>query len=127
MIKVMERPQLPIIKKNTMTLLNSLIKSKKLSLKNGKNTPYFEGCMPIEVMAERGIDIKTWTNETFGLTNANDPSTKPYTVIQLRQDNSIGSLWNIVGFQTKMTHEEQKMFLRKYGLENAAFARLGFT
>ena len=62
----------------------------------------------------------------FGLTNSNDPKNKPYAVIQLRQDNSLGSLWNIVGFQTKMTYEEQKRVFKTIpGLENAKFARLG--
>ena len=118
----------PLSKEEYYDFVESLLKSKKIEFKEWeKNTPYFEGCMPIEVMAERGIEtLRHGPMKPFGLTNANDPSTKPYAVIQLRQDNSIGSLWNIVGFQTKMTYEEQKNVFKKIpGLENAAFARLG--
>ncbi len=83
--------------------------------------------MPIEVMAERGIEtLRHGPLKPFGLTNEHDPSNKPYAVIQLRQDNTLGTLWNIVGFQTKMTYEEQKRVFKTIpGLENANFARLG--
>lgn len=91
-----------------------------------KDTPYFEGCMPIEVMAERGEDtLRYGPMKPVGLDN---PRTGrwPYAVVQLRQDNALGTLWNMVGFQTKLKHGEQVRILRTIpGLENAEFARLG--
>ena len=118
----------PLSKEQYYNFINDLINSKKIEFKDWeKTTPYFEGCMPIEVMAKRGVEtLRHGPMKPFGLTNSNDINNKPYAVIQLRQDNSIGSLWNIVGFQTKMTYEEQKrVFKRIPGLENAKFARLG--
>jgi methylenetetrahydrofolate--tRNA-(uracil-5-)-methyltransferase len=91
-----------------------------------KDTPYFEGCMPIEVMADRGIDtLRYGPMKGVGL---DDPRTGrwPYAVVQLRQDNALGTLWNMVGFQTKLKHGEQVRIFRSIpGLENAEFARLG--
>ena len=91
-----------------------------------KDTPYFEGCMPIEVMAERGVDtLRYGPMKPVGL---DDPRTGrwPYAVVQLRQDNAQGTLWNIVGFQTKLKHAEQvRLFRTIPGLQNAEFARLG--
>ncbi|HXG99939.1 MAG TPA: methylenetetrahydrofolate--tRNA-(uracil(54)-C(5))-methyltransferase (FADH(2)-oxidizing) TrmFO [Sphingomicrobium sp.] len=91
-----------------------------------RNTPYFEGCMPIEVMAERGPEtLRFGPMKPVGLDN---PRTGrwPYAVVQLRQDNALGTLWNIVGFQTKLKHSEQVRIFRTIpGLENAEFARLG--
>ena len=91
-----------------------------------KDTPYFEGCMPIEVMAERGLDtLRYGPMKGVGLDN---PRTGrwPYAVVQLRQDNALGTLWNMVGFQTKLKHGEQVRIFRTIpGLENAEFARLG--
>lgn len=91
-----------------------------------KDTPYFEGCMPIEVMAERGVDtLRYGPMKPVGLDN---PRTGrwPYAVVQLRQDNAQGTLWNIVGFQTKLKHAEQvRLFRTIPGLQNAEFARLG--
>jgi methylenetetrahydrofolate--tRNA-(uracil-5-)-methyltransferase len=91
-----------------------------------KNTPYFEGCMPIEVMADRGVDtLRYGPMKPVGL---DDPRTGrwPYAVVQLRQDNALGTLWNIVGFQTKLKHAEQVRIFRMIpGLQNAEFARLG--
>jgi len=91
-----------------------------------RDTPYFEGCMPIEVMAERGIDtLRHGPMKPVGL---DDPRTGrwPYAVVQLRQDNALGTLWNMVGFQTKLKHGEQVRIFRTIpGLENAEFARLG--
>ena len=91
-----------------------------------KDTPYFEGCMPIEVMAERGPEtLRFGPMKPVGLDN---PRTGrwPYAVIQLRQDNALGTLWNIVGFQTKLKHADQVRIFRTIpGLENAEFARLG--
>jgi len=91
-----------------------------------RDTPYFEGCMPIEVMAERGIDtLRYGPMKPVGL---DDPRTGrwPYAAVQLRQDNASGTLWNIVGFQTKLKHAEQvRLFRTIPGLEKAEFARLG--
>jgi methylenetetrahydrofolate--tRNA-(uracil-5-)-methyltransferase len=92
-----------------------------------KSTPYFDGCLPIEVMAERGLEtLRHGPMKPFGLTNPNDPQTKPYAVVQLRQDNKLGTLFNMVGFQTKLKHGEQTHIFRTIpGLERAEFARLG--
>jgi methylenetetrahydrofolate--tRNA-(uracil-5-)-methyltransferase len=90
-------------------------------------TPYFEGCLPIEVMAERGADtLRYGPMKPVGLTNPYRPGVKPYAVVQLRQDNALGTLWNMVGFQTKLKHGEQvRVFRTIPGLEQAEFARLG--
>ncbi|WP_121052860.1 methylenetetrahydrofolate--tRNA-(uracil(54)-C(5))-methyltransferase (FADH(2)-oxidizing) TrmFO [Sphingosinicella microcystinivorans] len=90
------------------------------------NTPYFEGCMPIEVMAERGPQtLRFGPMKPVGLTNPRTGK-KAYAVVQLRQDNASGTLWNMVGFQTKLRHAEQVRIFRSIpGLENAEFARLG--
>jgi methylenetetrahydrofolate--tRNA-(uracil-5-)-methyltransferase len=91
-----------------------------------KDTPYFDGCMPIEVMADRGVDtLRYGPMKPVGLDN---PRTGrwPYAVVQLRQDNALGTLWNMVGFQTKLKHAEQvRLFRTIPGLEKAEFARLG--
>ncbi len=91
-----------------------------------KDTPYFEGCMPIEVMAERGVEtLRFGPMKPVGLTNPHSDE-KPYAVVQLRQDNALGTLYNIVGFQTKMKYGEQvRVFRMIPGLETAEFARLG--
>jgi len=90
-------------------------------------TPYFDGCLPIEVMAERGPEtLRHGPMKPFGLTNPNNPQVKPYAVVQLRQDNRLGTLFNMVGFQTKLKHGEQvRVFRTIPGLERAEFARLG--
>ncbi len=92
-----------------------------------KNTPYFDGCLPIEVMAERGPEtLRHGPMKPMGLTNAHNPTVKAYAVVQLRQDNALGTLYNIVGFQTKLKYAEQvAVFKAIPGLENAEFARLG--
>ncbi|MCW9040807.1 MAG: methylenetetrahydrofolate--tRNA-(uracil(54)-C(5))-methyltransferase (FADH(2)-oxidizing) TrmFO, partial [Rhodospirillales bacterium] len=92
-----------------------------------KETPYFEGCLPIEVMAERGRETLAYgPMKPVGLTNPNDPTVKARAIVQLRQDNALGTLWNMVGFQTKLKHAEQVRIFRTIpGLENAEFARLG--
>ncbi|HEX5509999.1 MAG TPA: methylenetetrahydrofolate--tRNA-(uracil(54)-C(5))-methyltransferase (FADH(2)-oxidizing) TrmFO [Pseudolabrys sp.] len=91
------------------------------------STPYFDGCLPIEVMAERGPEtLRHGPMKPFGLTNPHRPDVKPYAVVQLRQDNSLGTLFNMVGFQTKLKHAEQVRIFRTIpGLEQAEFARLG--
>ena len=91
------------------------------------STPYFDGCLPIEVMAERGREtLRHGPMKPFGLTNPHAPQTKAYAVVQLRQDNKLGTLFNMVGFQTKLKHGEQARIFRTIpGLEHAEFARLG--
>jgi methylenetetrahydrofolate--tRNA-(uracil-5-)-methyltransferase len=91
-----------------------------------KSTPYFEGCLPIEVMASRGEDtLRFGPMKPVGLADPRD-NRRPYAVVQLRQDNALGTLWNMVGFQTKLKHGEQTRIFRMIpGLENAVFARLG--
>ena len=92
-----------------------------------KSTPYFDGCLPIEIMAERGVEtLRHGPMKPRGLTNAHRPEEKPYAVVQLRQDNKLGTLYNMVGFQTKLKYGEQIRILRSIpGLEHAEFARLG--
>jgi len=92
-----------------------------------KDTPYFEACLPIEVMAERGIETLRWgPMKPRGLTNKHNPDLKPHAVVQLRQDNQLGTLFNMVGFQTKLKYGAQSEIFRMIpGLENARFARLG--
>ncbi len=93
-----------------------------------KTTPYFDGCLPIEVMAERGVEtLRHGPMKPFGLTNKHKPhDNKPYAVVQLRQDNKLGTLFNMVGFQTKLKHAEQTRIFRSIpGLDRAEFARLG--
>src|SRR5688572_17268451 len=90
-------------------------------------TPYFDGCLPIEVMAERGREtLRHGPMKPVGLTDPHRPHEKPYAVVQLRQDNRLGTLFNMVGFQTKLKHGEQARIFRTIpGLEGAEFARLG--
>ncbi|SCA54950.1 Methylenetetrahydrofolate--tRNA-(uracil-5-)-methyltransferase TrmFO [Candidatus Terasakiella magnetica] len=108
--------------------IDDLIAGDKMEFKEWeKNTPYFEACLPIEVMAERGRETLAFgPMKPVGLTNPNDPDTKLAAVVQLRQDNKLGTLYNMVGFQTKLKHGEQvRIFKTIPGLENANFARLG--
>ena len=89
--------------------------------------PYFDGCLPVEVMAERGRETLRWGPlKPVGLTNPRNPTVKPYAIVQLRQDNALGTLWNMVGFQTKLKYGRQAEIFRLIpGLQNAQFARLG--
>ena len=91
------------------------------------DTPYFDGCLPIEVMARRGIEtLRHGPMKPVGLTNPRAPTVKPYAILQLRQDNRLGTLYNMVGFQTRLRHGEQSRIFRSIpGLESAEFARLG--
>ncbi|WP_305985549.1 methylenetetrahydrofolate--tRNA-(uracil(54)-C(5))-methyltransferase (FADH(2)-oxidizing) TrmFO [Roseibium sp. MMSF_3544] len=91
------------------------------------NTPYFDGCLPIEIMASRGREtLRHGPMKPMGLTNAHEPDIKPYAVVQLRQDNALGTLYNMVGFQTKLKYGAQADIFRMIpGLESAQFARLG--
>ncbi len=108
--------------------IDALLAGEKTSFKDWEeNTPYFDGCLPIEVMAERGREtLRHGPMKPVGLTNPHPGTQKPYAVVQLRQDNKLGTLWNIVGFQTKLRHGAQTRIFRMIpGLENAEFARLG--
>jgi methylenetetrahydrofolate--tRNA-(uracil-5-)-methyltransferase len=117
----------PMDKDQYLNFINALLDGEKTEFKEWEaDTPYFDGCMPIEVMAERGVDtLRHGPMKPVGLDN---PKTGrwPYAVVQLRQDNALGTLWNIVGFQTKLKHAEQVRIFRMIpGLEQAEFARLG--
>ncbi len=108
--------------------IDALLAAEKTEFKDWeKDTPYFEGCLPIEVMAERGRETLRWgPMKPVGLTNPHQPDIKAHAVVQLRRDNALGTLFNIVGFQTKMKYGEQARVLSMIpGLENAQFARLG--
>lgn len=107
--------------------IDALNEGEKTEFKEWEGTPYFEGCMPIEVMAARGPETpRHGPMKPMGLTNAHNPDVKPYAVVQLRQDNALGTLYNMVGFQTKLKYGVQKDIFRLIpGLENAEFARLG--
>ena len=117
----------PMTKAQYLAFHQGLLDGEKTEFKDWeRSTPYFEGCMPIEVMAERGVDtLRFGPMKPVGL---DDPKTGrwPYAVVQLRQDNALGTLWNMVGFQTKLKHAEQiRLFRTIPGLEKAEFARLG--
>lgn len=108
--------------------IDALISGEKTEFKDWeKDTPYFEGCLPIEVMAERGRETLAYgPMKPVGLTNPNDPDARYAAVVQLRMDNKLGTLYNMVGFQTKLKYAEQMRVFRMIpGLENAEFARLG--
>ncbi|HEX4767124.1 MAG TPA: methylenetetrahydrofolate--tRNA-(uracil(54)-C(5))-methyltransferase (FADH(2)-oxidizing) TrmFO [Lichenihabitans sp.] len=107
--------------------VDALLAGDKTSFKAWEGTPYFNGCLPIEVMAERGREtLRHGPMKPVGLTNPHDPTTKPCAIVQLRQDNALGTLYNMVGFQTKLKHAEQvRVFRTIPGLERAEFARLG--
>jgi methylenetetrahydrofolate--tRNA-(uracil-5-)-methyltransferase len=118
----------PLDKKQYDAFIAGLLAAEKTAFKEFEAaTPYFEGCLPIEVMAERGIDtLRYGPMKPVGLSNPHRPGVKPYAVVQLRQDNALGTLWNMVGFQTKLKHGEQvRVFRMIPGLEQAEFARLG--
>jgi methylenetetrahydrofolate--tRNA-(uracil-5-)-methyltransferase len=117
----------PMDKEQYEAFIDAMLGAEKTEFKQWEaNTPYFDGCMPIEVMAERGRNTPRFgPMKPVGLTN---PATgrRAWAVVQLRQDNALGTLWNMVGFQTKMKHAEQvRVFRMIPGLENAQFARLG--
>jgi len=107
--------------------IDALLAAEKTTFKPGETAQYFDGCLPIEVMAERGREtLRHGPMKPVGLTNPHQPEIKPHAVVQLRRDNALGTLFNIVGFQTKMKYGAQTEVLRMIpGLENARFARLG--
>lgn len=118
----------PMTREQYDGFIAALLASDKAEFKDWeKDTPYFEGCLPIEVMAERGHQTLAYgPMKPVGLTNPHDPQVKPYAIVQLRQDNALGTLYNMVGFQTKLKHGAQADVFRMIpGLENATFARLG--
>ncbi|NLH82360.1 MAG: methylenetetrahydrofolate--tRNA-(uracil(54)-C(5))-methyltransferase (FADH(2)-oxidizing) TrmFO [Phyllobacteriaceae bacterium] len=118
----------PMDKDQYEAFVDALLAGDKVSFKDWEaSTPYFDGCLPVEVMAERGREtLRHGPMKPVGLTNAHRPEVKPYAVVQLRQDNAFGTLWNLVGFQTKLKHAEQvRVFRMIPGLEQAEFARLG--
>ncbi|HEY1154427.1 MAG TPA: methylenetetrahydrofolate--tRNA-(uracil(54)-C(5))-methyltransferase (FADH(2)-oxidizing) TrmFO [Pseudolabrys sp.] len=118
----------PMTREQYDAFVDALIEGEKVDFKDWEiNTPYFDGCLPIEVMAERGREtLRHGPMKPVGLTNPCDPTVKPYAIVQLRQDNKLGTLYNLVGFQTKLKHGAQTRVFRTIpGLENAEFARLG--
>jgi methylenetetrahydrofolate--tRNA-(uracil-5-)-methyltransferase len=118
----------PMNREQYDAFIQALIAGEKTEFKDWeRDTPYFEGCLPIEVMAERGPEtLRHGPMKPVGLTNAHKPTEKAYAIVQLRQDNALGTLWNMVGFQTKLKYGVQTDIFRMIpGLENAQFARLG--
>ncbi len=117
----------PMDKEQYGAFVQALLDGGKTEFKQWEGTPYFDGCLPIEVMAERGVEtLRHGPMKPMGLTNAHNPAVKPYAVVQLRQDNALGTLYNMVGFQTKLKHAEQVRIFRTIpGLGKAEFARLG--
>ena len=118
----------PMTKEQYDAFVDALLAGEKTEFKEWEtSTPYFDGCLPIEVMAERGREtLRHGPMKPVGLTNPHDPTVKPYAIVQLRQDNKLGTLYNMVGFQTKLKYGPQQQIFRTIpGLEKAEFARLG--
>jgi methylenetetrahydrofolate--tRNA-(uracil-5-)-methyltransferase len=117
----------PMDKAQYEAFIDALLGGPKADFKEWEDVPYFDGCLPIEVMAERGREtLRHGPMKPVGLTNQHNPTVKPYAIVQLRQDNALGTLFNMVGFQTKLKYGAQTDVFRMIpGLENAQFARLG--
>ena len=117
----------PMTKEQYEAFIAALLDGPKTEFKEWEGTPYFEGCLPIEVMAERGPEtLRYGPMKPVGLTNPHNPGVKAWAIVQLRQDNKLATLWNMVGFQTKLKHGAQSEIFRMIpGLEAAQFARLG--
>ncbi|WP_424981286.1 methylenetetrahydrofolate--tRNA-(uracil(54)-C(5))-methyltransferase (FADH(2)-oxidizing) TrmFO [Maritalea sp. S77] len=117
----------PMDEEQYNAFIDALLAGDKTEFKEWENVPYFDGCLPIEVMAERGREtLRFGPMKPVGLTNPNNPEVKPHAIVQLRQDNALGTLWNMVGFQTKLKYGVQAEIFRMIpGLEDAKFARLG--
>jgi methylenetetrahydrofolate--tRNA-(uracil-5-)-methyltransferase len=117
----------PMDKAQYEAFIDALLSGPKAGFKEWEHVPYFDGCLPIEVMAERGREtLRHGPMKPVGLTNPRDPLVKAYAIVQLRQDNALGTLFNMVGFQTKLKHGAQAEVFRMIpGLQNAQFARLG--
>ncbi|MBB1490022.1 methylenetetrahydrofolate--tRNA-(uracil(54)-C(5))-methyltransferase (FADH(2)-oxidizing) TrmFO [Paracoccus sp. MC1854] len=117
----------PMTRDDYDAFIDALLAAEKTEFREGETAGYFDGCLPIEVMADRGRDtLRHGPMKPVGLTNAHKPQEKPYAVVQLRRDNALGTLYNIVGFQTKMKYGAQTQVFRMIpGLQEAGFARLG--
>ena len=118
----------PLTRQQYDAFVDALLEGEKTDFKDWEaTTPYFDGCLPIEVMAERGREtLRHGPMKPVGLTNPHNPTVKPYAIVQLRQDNKLGTLYNMVGFQTKLKYgPQQRIFRTIPGLENAEFARFG--
>jgi methylenetetrahydrofolate--tRNA-(uracil-5-)-methyltransferase len=117
----------PLTREQYDAFVDALLAGDKMAFHEWEATPYFDGCLPIEIMAERGHEtLRHGPLKPVGLTNAHAPDRKPYAIVQLRQDNRLGTLYNMVGFQTKLKHGEQTRIFRTIpGLAQAEFARLG--
>jgi methylenetetrahydrofolate--tRNA-(uracil-5-)-methyltransferase len=117
----------PMTREEYEAFIDALLAAEKAEFRDGETAGYFDGCLPIEVMAERGREtLRHGPMKPVGLTNAHQPEQKAYAVVQLRRDNKLGTLHNIVGFQTKMKYGAQTAVFKMIpGLENASFARLG--
>src|SRR4051812_20286599 len=118
----------PLTREQYEAFIDAMLGGEKTDFKEWElNTPYFDGCLPIEVMAERGREtLRHGPMKPVGLTNPHNPAVKAYAIVQLRQDNKLGTLYNMVGFQTKLKYgAQQRVFRTIPGLENAEFARLG--
>ncbi|HML09066.1 MAG TPA: methylenetetrahydrofolate--tRNA-(uracil(54)-C(5))-methyltransferase (FADH(2)-oxidizing) TrmFO [Xanthobacteraceae bacterium] len=117
----------PLTRAEYEAFVDMLLDGEKIAFLDFEATPYFDGCLPIEVMAECGREtLRHGPMKPFGLTDPRRPAAKPYAVVQLRQDNKLGTLFNMVGFQTKLKHGEQVRIFRTIpGLAKAEFARLG--
>lgn len=117
----------PMDKATYDAFIDALLAGPKAEFKDWEHVPYFDGCLPIEVMAERGREtLRHGPMKPVGLTNPRAPTVKPHAIVQLRQDNALGTLFNMVGFQTKLKHGAQAEIFRMIpGLQNAQFARLG--
>jgi len=117
----------PMDREQYEAFIDALLAAEKTEFHEGETAGYFDGCLPIEVMAERGREtLRFGPMKPVGLTNPHRPDIKPHAVVQLRRDNKLGTLYNIVGFQTKMKYGAQTAVFRMIpGLENASFARLG--
>jgi methylenetetrahydrofolate--tRNA-(uracil-5-)-methyltransferase len=117
----------PMDKEQYDRFVDALLSAPLHEFKDWEKVPYFDGCLPIEVMAERGREtLRHGPMKPVGLTNPRNPTVKAYAIVQLRQDNALGTLWNMVGFQTKMRYGVQTEIFRMIpGLEEAQFARLG--
>ncbi len=117
----------PLDRAQYEAFIDAVLAADTAAFHEGETAGYFDGCLPIEVMAERGREtLRHGPMKPVGLTNAHRPGDKPHAVVQLRQDNALGTLWNMVGFQTKLKHGAQTEIFRTIpGLEKAVFARLG--
>lgn len=117
----------PMTRDQYEAFIDAILAAEKTEFHAGETAGYFDGCLPIEVMAERGREtLRFGPMKPVGLTNPHQPEAKPYAVVQLRRDNALGTLYNIVGFQTKMKYGAQTSVFRMIpGLDNASFARLG--